>query len=131
MRSTKANVTDPAIGARIHISSPDVGALEESYILDAVRSGWIAPLGPQVDAFEDALAARCERAHAVALSSGTAALHLALLELGCSAGTVVLVHIERQAHLRKRPLVGLRAQSSRTGPRRVCNFPQGLPRPVK
>lgn len=59
--------------------------------LAALRSGWVAPLGPMVDAFEDALANRCGRRHAVALSSGTAALHLALLELGTGPGDVVLI----------------------------------------
>ena len=37
---------------RIHLSSPDIGALEEEFVVDAVRSGWVAPLGPHVDAFE-------------------------------------------------------------------------------
>lgn len=75
---------------RIYLSSPDVGAAEERAVVDAMRSGWIAPLGPDVDAFEEALAARTGRAHAVALSSGTAALHLGLLVLGVRPGTVVL-----------------------------------------
>lgn len=76
---------------RIYMSSPDVGELEESFLVDAVRSGWIAPLGPHVDAFEAELASRCGRVHAVALSSGTAALHLALLQLGAGPGTIVIV----------------------------------------
>lgn len=59
--------------------------------LEALRSGWVAPLGPMVDAFEEALADRCARRCAVALSSGTAALHLALLKLGAGPGKVVLV----------------------------------------
>jgi dTDP-4-amino-4,6-dideoxygalactose transaminase len=64
--------------------------LEEEYLLAAVRSGWIAPLGPQVDAFESELAAYCGRSECVALSSGTAALHLGLLALGAGPGGVVL-----------------------------------------
>lgn len=56
----------------------------------AIRSGWIAPLGPEVDAFEKELAERCGRAHAVALSSGTAALHLGLLTLDVRPGDVVI-----------------------------------------
>lgn len=75
---------------RIHMSSPDIGELEESYILAAIRSGWIAPLGPDVDAFERELADRVGVAHGVALSSGTAALHLGLLALGVGPGDVVL-----------------------------------------
>lgn len=81
----------PSAEERILLSSPDVGAREEELVVEAVRSGWIAPLGPMVDRFEQAMAARCGRRHAVALSSGTAALHLALLEAGVGPGTVVVV----------------------------------------
>ncbi|MDK3257138.1 DegT/DnrJ/EryC1/StrS family aminotransferase [Blastococcus capsensis] len=76
---------------RILLSPPDVGDREEQLVVEALRSGWIAPLGPMVDAFEEGVAARCGRTHAVALSSGTAALHLGLLELGAGPGTVVIV----------------------------------------
>jgi dTDP-4-amino-4,6-dideoxygalactose transaminase len=78
-------------GRRVLLSPPDVGRREEERVVEAIRSGWIAPLGPMVDAFEEAMAARCGRAHAVALSSGTAALHLGLLELGAGPGSVVVV----------------------------------------
>ena len=73
------------------LSTPDVGDREEQLVGEAIRSGWIAPLGPMVDEFETRVAARCGRRHAVALSSGTAALHLALLELGAGPGTAVIV----------------------------------------
>jgi dTDP-4-amino-4,6-dideoxygalactose transaminase len=76
---------------RVLLSPPDVGPREEELVVEAIRSGWIAPLGPMVDAFERGMAERCGRAHAVALSSGTAALHLGLLELGAAPGTVVVV----------------------------------------
>ena len=75
---------------RLYMSAPDVGELEERYVLRAMRSGWIAPLGPDVDAFETSLAALTGRSHAVALSSGTAALHLALLAQGVRPGDTVL-----------------------------------------
>jgi dTDP-4-amino-4,6-dideoxygalactose transaminase len=75
---------------RILMSSPDVGALEEKYLIAAFRSGWIAPLGPDVDAFEREVADRVGVAHAVALSSGTAALHLGLLGLGVCPGDTVI-----------------------------------------
>lgn len=75
---------------RIYLSAPDVGQLEEDAIVAAVRSGWIAPLGPDVDAFEQGIAERTGRQYAVALSSGTAALHLALLGQGIGPGDVVL-----------------------------------------
>ena len=57
----------------------------------AIDSGWVAPLGPEVDAFERELAAVTGRAHGVALSSGTAALHLGLLVNGVGPGDRVLV----------------------------------------
>lgn len=75
---------------RILMSSPDVGELEEQYLLAAFRSGWIAPLGPDVDAFEREIADRVGVAHAAALSSGTAALHLALLGVGVRPGDTVI-----------------------------------------
>ncbi|MBT2473848.1 aminotransferase class I/II-fold pyridoxal phosphate-dependent enzyme [Microbacterium sp. ISL-103] len=75
---------------RIFMSSPDVGQLEEDAVVAAMRSGWIAPLGPDVDAFEREVAERVGVAHGVALSSGTAALHLGLLTLGVGPGTVVV-----------------------------------------
>lgn len=75
---------------RVYMSPPDVGQLEEDRLVAALRSGWVAPLGPEVDAFERELATRVGVEHAVALSSGTAALHLGLLSLGVGAGDVVL-----------------------------------------
>lgn len=74
----------------IFLSSPDVTDAEEKAIVQAFRSGWIAPLGPDVTAFEEELADYSSRAHAVALSSGTAALHLGLLTMGVGPGDTVL-----------------------------------------
>jgi dTDP-4-amino-4,6-dideoxygalactose transaminase len=76
---------------RIYLSPPDIGSLEEEYVLDALRSGWVAPLGPHVEALEREIAGQAGVAHAVALSSGTAGLHLGLLALGVRAGDEVVV----------------------------------------
>ncbi|MFA9432855.1 DegT/DnrJ/EryC1/StrS family aminotransferase [Egicoccus sp. AB-alg2] len=76
---------------RTYLSPPDVGEAERERLLAAFDSGWIAPVGPDLDAFEAELAERVERRHAVALSSGTAALHLGLLALGVGTGDEVLV----------------------------------------
>ncbi len=76
---------------RILLSKPDITEVEEEYVLDAIRSGWVAPLGPHVDAFEAEVAERVGVKHALALSSGTAALHLALIHLGARPGTVVVL----------------------------------------
>lgn len=75
---------------RIYLSSPDVTQLEEDALVRAIRSGWIAPLGPEVDAFEKELAEYSGREHAVVLSSGTASLHLGLVALGVGPGDLVL-----------------------------------------
>ncbi|NLF19463.1 MAG: aminotransferase class I/II-fold pyridoxal phosphate-dependent enzyme [Lentisphaerae bacterium] len=75
---------------RIFLSSPDVTQAEEDALVRAFRSNWIAPLGPEVDAFEAELAEYSGVAHAVALSSGTAALHLGLLTLGVGPSDLVL-----------------------------------------
>jgi dTDP-4-amino-4,6-dideoxygalactose transaminase len=63
---------------------------ELSLLEEAFRSNWIAPLGPHVDAFEREFAAAVGMPHAVALSSGTAAIHLALQILGVGPGDTVL-----------------------------------------
>ncbi|MGO9344230.1 MAG: DegT/DnrJ/EryC1/StrS family aminotransferase [Acidimicrobiales bacterium] len=76
---------------RVYLSPPDVGNEERQALLRAFDSNWIAPLGPEVDAFEEEFARRLGVDHAVALSSGTAALHLALVLLGVGPGDDVLV----------------------------------------
>jgi len=74
---------------RIYLSPPELTGSELAMLGEAVASGWIAPLGPQVDAFEAETARRVDMPHAVALSSGTAALHLALLALDVGRGDIV------------------------------------------
>lgn len=71
---------------RIYLSPPHMSPAERELLLDAFDSNWIAPLGPHVDAFEREFAAMVGCEHAVALSSGTAALHLALLLAGVEPG---------------------------------------------
>jgi dTDP-4-amino-4,6-dideoxygalactose transaminase len=75
----------------ILLSPPDVGDLEQDYVLRAMQSGWVAPAGPDLTAFETELAERVGALHAVAVSSGTAALHLALISEGVGPGDVVPV----------------------------------------
>ncbi|MEV1154537.1 aminotransferase class I/II-fold pyridoxal phosphate-dependent enzyme [Micromonospora chokoriensis] len=79
------------MNATIHLSAPDVGPLEEQYLTAALRSGWVAPAGPDLQAFEREVADCAGTAGAVAVSSGTAALHLALLGVGVRPGDVVIV----------------------------------------
>lgn len=75
----------------IYLSPPDITDAEKALAIDALDSGWVAPLGPHVDAFEAEFADFVGAGHAVALSSGTAALHLGLLTLGVGPGDDVLV----------------------------------------
>jgi dTDP-4-amino-4,6-dideoxygalactose transaminase len=76
---------------RIYLSPPDVGAAERELLLDAFDSNWIAPVGEHLDAFEREVAALAGVAHATALSTGTAGLHLGLLLLGVGRGDDVLL----------------------------------------
>ena len=76
--------------ARVYLSPPHIFGTEEALVADAFKSNWIAPLGPHVDAFESEVAQHTGVPHAVALSSGTAALHLALIVLGVGAGDEVI-----------------------------------------
>ena len=77
--------------ARIYLSPPELTAKDREQIAQALDEGWIAPVGPQITAFEDELAAVTGRRRGVALSSGTAALHLALIVAGVERGDRVLV----------------------------------------
>lgn len=74
---------------RIYLSPPHLSGRERGLVDDAFTSNWIAPLGPHVDAFEREMAELVGAGGAVALSSGTAALHLALLLSGVGAGDEV------------------------------------------
>jgi dTDP-4-amino-4,6-dideoxygalactose transaminase len=71
---------------RIYLSPPDLAGSELELVRDAIESNWIAPLGPHVDAFERELCKRADVPHGLALSSGSAALHLALLVLDVGVG---------------------------------------------
>jgi perosamine synthetase len=74
----------------IRLAWPDVGAEEAAAVVEVLETGQLT-MGPKVAEFEAGLASACEVEHAVAVSSGTAALHLALLALGIGAGDEVLV----------------------------------------
>lgn len=76
---------------RIYLSPPHLTGSETQYVLAALDSGWLAPLGPQVDAFEREFAVAIGTRHAAAVSSGTAALHLALRLADVGPGDEVLV----------------------------------------
>lgn len=77
--------------SRIYLSTPHMGDMEARYVADAFQSNWVAPLGPHVDAFESEFCALVGGHRALALSSGTAALHLALQLEGVGPGDEVLV----------------------------------------
>ncbi len=75
---------------KIWLSSPHMGTAEFDFVREAFETNWIAPLGPHVNGFEADLCAYTGIKHAAALSSGTAALHLGLIELGVDAGDEVI-----------------------------------------
>jgi dTDP-4-amino-4,6-dideoxygalactose transaminase len=74
---------------KIWLSSPHIGNNELRYVNEAFESNWIAPLGPHVNAFEVGLQVQTKSNHAAALSSGTSAIHLALILLGVKSGDTV------------------------------------------
>jgi pyridoxal phosphate-dependent aminotransferase EpsN len=77
------------VGSRIYLSPPHMSGNEQHYIKEAFESNWIAPLGPNVDAFEKEMANYVGASEAIAVSSGTAAIHLALSLLGITKGDKV------------------------------------------
>jgi len=78
------------LASRIYLSSPHMNGSELNYIHEAFRKNWIAPLGANVDGFEEDLQAFTGRGHAAVVSSGTSALHLALVLCGVESGDEVI-----------------------------------------
>lgn len=76
---------------RIYLSSPTMHGKEQEFVKEAFDTNWVAPLGPNVNAFEKELAEYVGSSHAAALSAGTAAIHLALRLLSVKQGDVVFV----------------------------------------
>lgn len=79
------------VGEKIWLSSPHMSdeGYEMEYIKEAFATNWVAPLGENVDKFEEELTAKIGAKHAAALSSGTAAIHLALKAAGVGPGDIV------------------------------------------
>jgi dTDP-4-amino-4,6-dideoxygalactose transaminase len=75
---------------KIWLSSPHMGGNEMKYVKEAYDTNWVAPLGPNVDGFEKELGECLKINHVAALSSGTAAIHLALIILGVKQGDEVI-----------------------------------------
>ena len=76
---------------KIWLSSPHMGGKELTYVTEAFDTNWVAPLGPNVNAFEGAISSYLKQdVHVAALSSGTAGLHLGLILLGVTSGDEVL-----------------------------------------
>ena len=75
---------------KIWLSSPNMGGREEDFVKEAFNKNWIAPIGPNIDAFEKDICRYNNVNHAAALSSGTSGIHLALILLGVKSGDEVL-----------------------------------------
>jgi dTDP-4-amino-4,6-dideoxygalactose transaminase len=75
--------------SKIYLSSPHIGSSELKYVNEAFETNWISPLGPNVNEFEIALQSQTKTAHAAALSSGTSAIHLALILLNVKENDTV------------------------------------------
>ena len=74
---------------RIYLSSPTMHGEEQAFVQSAFDTNWVAPLGPNVDAFENEMADYIGSGYAAALSAGTAAIHLAVILAGVKEGDVV------------------------------------------
>ena len=80
-----------SMNERIYLSLAHMGGREQEFIKEAFDTNWVVPLGPNVNAFEQELAAYVgQDRHVVALSAGTAAIHLGLVQLGVKAGDEVI-----------------------------------------
>ncbi len=75
--------------SKIWLSSPHIGNNEIQYVNEAFNTNWIAPLGPHVNAFEQELQKQTQTKHAAVLTSGTSAIHLALILLEVKQGDIV------------------------------------------
>ncbi len=79
------------VATKIWLSSPHMGGTERNYVTEAFDTNWVAPLGPNVDGFENDLASFVgNNVHVAALSTGTAAIHLGLIMLGVQPGDEVI-----------------------------------------
>lgn len=76
--------------SKIFLSPPHMGEKELEYVLEVFKSNWLAPVGPHITAFEQEICRMMEGGYAVALSSGTAAIHLALIIAGVERGDEVI-----------------------------------------
>src|SRR5688500_16532182 len=75
---------------KIWLSAPHMGGEEIKFVNEAFDTNWVAPVGPHITAFEEELAAYNGISHCAALSSGTAAIHLALIILNVKQGDEVI-----------------------------------------
>ncbi|MGW8322868.1 MAG: DegT/DnrJ/EryC1/StrS family aminotransferase [Thermodesulfobacteriota bacterium] len=78
-------------GEGVYLSPPHMSGLEEEFVREAFQTNWIAPVGPQLEAFEEEFCKKVGVGHALAVVSGTAAIHLAVRLLGVERGDEVVV----------------------------------------
>lgn len=76
---------------KIYLSPPNVGEMELKGLQDVLSGGWVAPVGPALNSFEESLSALAERKKVLAVNSGTSALHLALILAGVEKGDEVVI----------------------------------------
>ncbi|MEI8011135.1 MAG: aminotransferase class I/II-fold pyridoxal phosphate-dependent enzyme [Candidatus Omnitrophota bacterium] len=111
----------------IHLDAPDIGAVEKAKVLEAMDIGYVSTFGPLVGEFERQFAARAGAAQAVAMQSGTAALHLALHLLGVKTGDEVIIpSLTFAATLHAVMYVGATPVIVDVDPQTWCLSPQAL-----
>ena len=87
---TNIKINSLTVKPKIWLSAPHMSGNEQKYIQEAFDTNWIAPVGPNVDEFEVSLAKFCNMKYTAVVSSGTAAIHLALIILGVTRGDEVI-----------------------------------------
>ena len=73
------------------VAVPDIGELEQRYVAEAMRSGWVSSIGEFIGRFESGFAGFCDARHGVAVANGTVAIEVALKALGVGRGDEVVV----------------------------------------
>lgn len=85
------SIVEREVNSFIPLAEPDFGSLEEKYLLDAFRSGWISSIGEYIHKFESSFAKFCEAKFAIAVANGTVALDLALVVAQVGHGDEVII----------------------------------------
>jgi perosamine synthetase len=113
------------------VSQPSIGERELAYVSDAVASGWVSSIGRYIEQFESMFAAFCGTKHALAVSNGTTALHLALVTAGVKCGDEVIIpDLTFVATANAATYIGAKVVAIDIDPATLCMDPDALARAI-